>query len=97
MRVNKHRSSSATPQSTIVPGISSNSFYFANKLSYSPIIRLGNQSFIHPFFFITGKLVPLSPVGATIPNGKGAVLRSEPGGYPLMLIQQFSGHQHFWC
>ena len=51
---NKHRSSSATPQSTIVPGISSNSFYFADKLSYSPIIRLVNQSFIQLVYSLLG-------------------------------------------
>lgn len=54
MPVNKHRSSSATPQSKIVPGISSNSFYFANKLSYSPMIRLVNQSFIHSVYSLLG-------------------------------------------
>ena len=32
--------------------------------------------------FFVGKLVPLSPVGATTPNGKGGALRSGPSGFP---------------
>ena len=36
-----------------------------------------------------GKLVPLYPVEATIPNRKGVVLRSGPGGYPLVVATYF--------
>ena len=84
MPVHRHRSSSATLQSTIVPGISNSSFILLIYLA----IRLSlDESTNHSFHLsISGKLVPLSPVGATIPNGKGAVLRCGLGGYPPMLI-----------
>ena len=34
-------------------------------------------------------MVPLSPVGATIPNGKGVVLRSGPSGFPNVVAAIF--------
>ena len=42
-----------------------------------------------------GKLVPLHPVGATTPNGKGIALRFGPGGYAPFLLPRISEASKF--